>query len=210
VASALGLLIAPARVDRSMTLGRQLKDTRPDELEAAFDALEAEAAQVITETLAPGIEFSFERYADIRFVGQGFDIVTRLPGGPFDASTPSRIQGDFETAYTRVFGQVPPVQDIELINLRVSAQEEARNQDLALASSPNEQWQIGASVRSVWHEEAAQYLELPVLARESMRIDEVLQGPVVVEDASSTLLVPGAATVVRDGAGNLIIDLQDE
>jgi len=210
VASALGLLIAPARIDRSVTLARQLKDTRAEELERAFRALEQEAAEVMKETLAEGEGFFFERYADIRFVGQGFDLVTRLPDGPFGESTPSRIQADFEVVYKRVFGQVPPVQDIELVNLRLSAREVVRDHDLSLSTSGHEQWRIGSQTRNVWQDETAEYRQLPVLAREEMAIDEALPGPLIVEDSSSTLLVPAGATVVRDGAGNLIIDLPEE
>src|SRR5258707_12731178 len=43
VASALGLLIAPARVDRSATVGRTLDVLSARELEAAFAALEVAA-----------------------------------------------------------------------------------------------------------------------------------------------------------------------
>lgn len=210
VASALGLLIAPARIDRSITLARQLKDIRVEELEDAFRALEEQAATVMKETLGDGAAFFFERYADIRFLGQGFDLVTRLPDGAFIESTPATIQADFETVYRKVFGQIPPVQEIELINLRVSAREAVREYELSLESSANEQWQIGAQSRKVWQDESTQYLELPVLAREAMTVNQALSGPLIVEDASSTLLVPAGATVVRDEAGNLLIDLPEE
>jgi N-methylhydantoinase A len=48
---------------------------------------------------------------------------------------------------------------------------------------------------------------LPVLARDELQLGQQLTGPLVVEDAASTLVLPAGATARRDGFGNLIIDL---
>src|SRR6185503_1756226 len=57
VASALGLLIAPARVDRSSTLARSLSAVTPEALEAAFAKLESDAAAVMKDTLLDGARY---------------------------------------------------------------------------------------------------------------------------------------------------------
>jgi len=207
VASALGLLIAPARVDRSMTLARQLSDIAPDALEALFRKLEEDAASVMKDTLVDGATFTYERTADIRFVGQGFELVTRLPDGPFDEDAPAKIRAAFAAAYGRVFGQVPPVQNIELMNLRIAAIESGVNRPLNLGSG-RQVWQPGAGNRDVWRADKNETRNVPALAREAMREGEVLTGPAIVEDASSTLIIPPGATAWRDPAGNLIVELR--
>ena len=208
VASALGLLIAPARVDRSATIARQLNDIGHEELEAAFQALEEDASTVMRDTLTPGAKYAFERRADVRFMGQGFEIITRLPTGPFDDTTQGKIHSEFQVAYTKVFGQVPPVADVELVNLRVAAVEQVVDRPLTLDASSKEAWRIGDGSRGVWNEETGQSGTVKVLSRESLVVDEVWPGPLIIEDASSTLLVPHEASVLRDQAGNLIIDLK--
>ncbi|MDP3759971.1 MAG: hydantoinase/oxoprolinase family protein [Ramlibacter sp.] len=207
VASALGLLIAPARVDRSTTLARSLASVTPESLEATFAKLEADAAEVMRVTLVDGVSYRCERSADIRFAGQGFELVTRLPDGPFDAGTPALIREAFAAAYGRVFGQVPPVQDIELMNLRVAAIEEGVERPLNLSASGRETWAPGAGNRHMWQAGAEAWRNVPSLPRESLRQGEKLQGPAIVEDASSTLVIPANATAWRDAAGNLIVDL---
>ena len=207
VASALGLLIAPARVDRSTTLARKLGDVSPDTLEALFRALEENAAAVMVDTLVEGGTFGYERSADIRFVGQGFELVTKLPPGPFGADTPALIREAFAAAYGQVFGQVPPVSEIELMNLRVAAIE--RGVDRPLNLSPGRQaWKPGASQREVWLAAGERKATVQVLAREVLRQGETLRGPAILEDASSTLVVPPGATAWCDAAGNLIVDLE--
>jgi N-methylhydantoinase A len=207
VASALGLLIAPARVDRSTTLARRLSAVAHGDLESLFSKLESDAARVMKDTLVPGASYRFERSADIRFVGQGFELVTRLPDGPFDAQTPERIREAFAAGYARVFGQVPPVQDIELMNLRDAAIEAGVDRPLNLAASGRETWKAGAGHRNVWQPAQEAWRNAPSLPREALKQGERLQGPAIVEDASSTLVIPPGATAFRDDAGNLIVDL---
>jgi N-methylhydantoinase A len=208
VASALGLLIAPARVDRSSTLARSLSAVAPEALEAAFAKLEADAAAVMKDTLLEGARYRFERSADIRFVGQGFELVTRLPNGPFDADTPAKIREAFATAYGRVFSQVPPVQNIELMNLRVAAVEQGVDRPLNLTASGRETWKPGAGNRDVWQAAGERFRNVATLPADQLRAGQNLRGPAIVEDASSTLVIPAGATAWRDPAGNLIVDLQ--
>ena len=208
VASALGLLIAPARIDRVRSIARQLRDIGVGELEAAFAALEQDAAQVMRETLGDDGAFSFERSADLRFVGQGFEIVTRLPPGPFDATTPARIIAEFKDGYARIFAHVPPVDGVEIINLRLAAIEKAADRPLRLTRSKTEAWSIGSGSRDVWDGSVGAWRRLKVIAREALETGQELVGPIVVEDASSTLLIPDGARARRDASGNIVVDLK--
>jgi N-methylhydantoinase A len=187
-----------------------LGEISPAELEAAFRTLEQDASRVMQDTLTPGAKYGFERAADIRFVGQGFEIVTRLPDGPFDESTPARIRAEFAASYARVFGQVPPVQDIELINLRLTAIEQLVDRPLTLDGAGKEIWKIGSDKREVWNEQTRQWQTLKVFARETLAAGQVLTGPLIIEDASSTLLVPAGASAIRDSSGNLVIELPSQ
>jgi len=208
VASAVGLLIAPARIDRVRSIARALRDIGVGELESAFAALEADAAKVMRETLGDDGAFAFERAADVRFVGQGFEIVTRLPGGPFDATTPARIVAEFKDCYARIFAQVPPVDEVELINLRLAAIEKAVDRPLRLTGARTEVGGSGSGSRDVWDGGAAAWRRLQVIAREALETGQELIGPVVVEDASSTLVIPEGARARRDAAGNIVVDLE--
>ena len=83
VASALGLLVAPARVDRMATVGVRLDQGEIGALEAAFQRLEDEARAVIADTGLKLEAATVRRLADGRFFGQGFDLVVALPDGPY-------------------------------------------------------------------------------------------------------------------------------
>src|SRR2546427_12810463 len=83
VASALGLLLAPARVDRVATVGLRLDRDSPAALEQAFRKLEDEARAVMADTGLKLESATVRRLADGRFMGQGFDLVVDLPDGPY-------------------------------------------------------------------------------------------------------------------------------
>jgi N-methylhydantoinase A len=208
VASAVGLLIAPARIDRVRSIARRLREVGVGELEAAFAALERDAARVMRETLGEGGAFAFERAADVRFVGQGFEIVTRLPPGPFDDATPARIVAEFKACYARVFAHVPPVDEVELINLRLAAIETAADRPLRLARARAEVGATNARSHDVWDASAAKWRRVTVVAREAVEAGQELIGPILVEEASATLLIPDGARARRDASGNIVVDLK--
>ena len=208
VASAVGLLIAPARIDRVRSIARRLRDIAVGELEAAFAALERDAGAVMRETLGAAGAFAFERAADIRFVGQGFEIVTRLPGGPFDAATPARIVAEFKDAYARIFAQVPPVDEVEIFSLRLAAIEKTTDRPLRLAGSRTAVADSSFGSREIWDAGTATWRRVKVVAREALVAGQELIGPMLVEEASATLLIPEGARARRDGSGNIVVDLE--
>ncbi len=205
VASALGLLIAPARVDRSATIGRTFDAISAQELEAAFAAIEAGAGRVIGETLGDAGDFSFERSADMRFVGQGFELVVALPSGPYDESSLHKIRTAFSDGYRRIFGHITPAVELEIMSIRVSAIESLRARPLMMVEST--EVERTRHLRRVYDEMADRWSEVPVLARAGLPYGRPIHGPLLIEDASSTLAVPSDGVAVRDAADNIIITL---
>ena len=110
VASALGLLVAPARVDRVATVGLRLDRDSGATLESAFRRLEDEARAVMADTGLKLETATVRRLADGRFLGQGFDLVVELPDGPYDDTDAGRrtLTAAFETAYREKFALTPP------------------------------------------------------------------------------------------------------
>ena len=89
VASALGLLVAPARVDRVATVGHPPRRGQHRALEAAFRTARGRGAGGDGGHRASSSRrATVQRLADGRFLGQGFDLVVPLPDGPYDDSGP--------------------------------------------------------------------------------------------------------------------------
>ncbi|MCC6534243.1 MAG: hydantoinase/oxoprolinase family protein [Burkholderiales bacterium] len=206
VASALGLLVAPARIDRSQTLAKRLSELDWQALEAAYRALEDDAGRVVTATLSAAAKPAVQRLADMRFAGQGYEVVTVLPPGPYTPASAAPLRAAFESAYETVFGRRPPVAEIELINIRVALSAAAGGGELALGIAAS-----GAAARPRTHRVARFATETrsaPVYDRNALPLGTRLSGPAIIEESSSTLLVPPRATARVDACGNIIVDLE--
>jgi len=208
VASALGLLMAPARVDRSATVAVQWEDIDWPTLDAGFARLEKDAAQVIEETGLDPKSASVTRLADMRFVGQGFEVVVTLPPGPYDAASATGIQTAFEDAYRQTFSRVPPDVIIEIINIRVSMRAPVPGSGIVFNAGSGGPATPKAH-RPVYFPEAGDYVDTPVYDRAILPAGEAIAGPAIVEESESTLVVGPDATMQVDGSGNLIVELED-
>ncbi|HMB33620.1 MAG TPA: hydantoinase/oxoprolinase family protein [Methylomirabilota bacterium] len=210
VASALGLLVAPARVDRVATVGIRLDEGSVAELEAAFRRLEEEARTVMADTGLKLENASVRRLADGRFMGQGFDLVVSLPDGPYDESEASRrrLTAAFETAYRDKFALTPPGVPVEFLNIRVAVRAPVSGSDVVLQGRPGE-GAAGArkGTRPAYFAERGGFVPTAVYDRQRLGVGDELDGPAVVEEEGSTLVIgPGGRARVA-GSGNLVLTL---
>ncbi|MDP6895578.1 MAG: hydantoinase/oxoprolinase family protein [Rhodospirillales bacterium] len=211
VASALGLLVAPARVDKVATIGFRVADGDLAELEAAFVALEADAAGVLVGTGLPLADVTHHRLADGRFVGQGFDLVVDLPPGPYDTEDENAVRdaltGAFEKVYRQRFNRTPPDVPIEFINARLSARlfVPGGGDVMTPSRSADGDGRIGA--REAYFPDAGGLTETAVHDRRRMAAGTIVNGPVIIADSGSTLIVgPGARAEVRV-SGSIVVHL---
>ncbi len=206
VASALGMLMAPAKVDKATTRIERLDAADWPALERAFTDLESQALAVIAETgLAPD-SAEIERLADLRYVGQGFELVVSLPKGPYGPDSRAAIEDAFGVAYVESFARKPPAGSVEMVNLRVSARARTTQQDVRLHGFAQGMG-TPKGTRPVYFPEAGGYTPTPVYDRYTMPAGLTLTGPAVIEERESTLVVGPGGKVLVDPFGNLVVTL---
>ncbi len=210
VASALGLLVAPGRVDRVATVGFRLDRDDPDALEAAFARLEADARGVLAETGLDPAGAVCRRLADGRFVGQGFSLVVDLPPGPYGGDRDdlrAALTAAFEAGYREKFARTPPDVAIEFINIRASVRAPVPVAPAPRVGGTTEHPVRPRGSRPAYFAEAGGFTETAVFARADLRPGAVFEGPAIVEESGSTLVIgPGGQARVR-ASGNIVIAL---
>lgn len=214
VASAYGLLVAPARADRSRTATFRPSSGRLAELEEAFRNLEAQVQGSLASVDATFGPIRLSRHADGRFVGQGFTLSVELPEGPYLADAAGEpavreaLTAAFEFAYREKFGRTPPDVPIELVNLRVTGEAPPR---MAFVPKSLEAGQRAtpSDMRDVYFREAQGYVKTPVFQRSDLRVGFSAEGPLLVEDTSSTLVVGPKGHVEQLASGNLVITIKE-
>ncbi|MCB1739008.1 MAG: hydantoinase/oxoprolinase family protein [Gammaproteobacteria bacterium] len=216
VASALGLLIAPARVDRVASVDFDLGSGSLSALEQCFARLEQEARAVLAEANLDADRARVQRAADGRFRGQGFELAVTLPDGPYDQgdaqTSRAALQAAYEQAYRQKYARTPPEVPVELVNARVSLRLDIEGagpvdaSSLGAETAMSEVQPVGR--RLAWFPELREFRPTAVYRRETLGRGASAEGPAIIEDEGSTLVVgPDARFTVLD-SGNLLVQMQ--
>jgi N-methylhydantoinase A len=207
VASALGLLIAPARVDRVATVARDMRAIVWPDLEATFARLEADARTVLAATLPDGGAPDIRRLADIRYVGQASELVVALPPGPYTPTSHDALLGAFEASYVAAFTRTPPATQVEIINVRVCASSAIESgAPTALAVKSAKICPVKGS-RMVYFPEVREFRPTLVYDRYALDPGQAFDGPAIVEERESTLLVGPGGRLEVAASGNIIVTI---
>jgi len=195
VGSALGMLMAPARVDRVASLNQALEVVDWDAVAATLARLHHEALPVIAEAGAETTSLVERRMADLRYVGQGSEVTVTLP----EDLSAETVRQAFETRYRALFTRTPPGATVEIIALRVSltAPMPATDRPIELHRGIAD---TAPRQRRVCFPEGE--CDAAVLNRYALRPGTQIDGPTVIEEDESTLLIGprGTARVLPDGA----------
>ena len=207
VASALGLLVAPARVDRVATVNLALDAMDWPRLEAVYRRLEADGQAVIARTGLDPASATVQRLADIRYIGQAYELVVDLPAGSYSPASKPALLAAFERQYRAHFTRIPPAVPIEFVNLRVRVQAEVPGGAAATRPATTAPAERRKGSRMVFFPELDDFVETPVYDRYGLQSGDRFDGPAVVEERDSTLVVgPGGRAVVTP-ANNIVIDM---
>jgi N-methylhydantoinase A len=182
--SALGLLAADLRQDYVWTMLRRLSELDLAETERAFAEMEATAGEALRAQGLPPDRIATTRFADMRFVGQAYELMFEVP----ERLQPAALAQRFRALYKRRYGHEHD-EEMELVNLRVAATGATRKPDLprlTIACAPDE----ARRTRPVYF--AGRWHEAPVVRRDSLVPGERLEGPAIVEEFGTTTVVPPA------------------
>jgi N-methylhydantoinase A len=192
-----------------------------------LDEMELQAREIIERTCQQGIKV--ERFADIRHVGQGYEVITPVQGGKLSKNDLSTIKRAFNRQYQRLFKRTISGVPLEVLNWRVrvsgtifkvqdpsgngrSKETERIAHRTALRQNVN---QLSRQVtpkqhREVYFEEIGGYVECPVHERSNLRKGVELTGPLIIEEKESTTVVTPGALCMLDHHGNLVLELREE
>ncbi|WP_207538599.1 hydantoinase/oxoprolinase family protein [Sabulicella rubraurantiaca] len=207
VASALGMLAAPPRVDRVMSLGQRLDACTASSLAAAFGGLEEEARQVLSDGGWTGGELAAGRLVDARCVGQGAYMPVNLPPAPWpeeDEAVRSLIRDAFRVAYVARYSRPPPAVPIELVHARVVLRGARGGAPTGVAPEAEAGRAASRQRRIVIGGEEH---EAAVYRRAALPAGFKAAGPALVEEAGSTLVVGPDARFAVLRSGNILVEL---
>jgi N-methylhydantoinase A len=206
VTSALGFLVAPPAVDDVRSYVSRLGSVDLDHVNALYADMEARAIEDLRAAGANPSAVKFTRTADMRHVGQGFEIAVPVPGGLLVAADEQTLRAAFFDAYATLFER--RVEDVPVETMSWRLQAEAPAPDLMITS------QHDADV--VPRPRAQRPLTLPGLGtmmadvydRYALTPGTSFDGPAIVEERESTAVAGPDCKLSVDAHLNLIIDIE--
>jgi len=204
VLSAQGLLISDVVYDYSRSRVRPWADVDPAGVAEAVAELRAEGdSELDSEGIAPGRR-QFERTADLRYVGQSFDLSVPVPDGEIDAETLETVERRFHERHEKRFGHADPAEPVELVTLRLRARGVVDEPALEPADTAGSVADAVAEHRDTHF--AGEVHETPVYDRSLLPAGGEFDGPAVVEGEESTVVVRPGQSVSVDADGTLAVD----
>lgn len=203
--SAFGLHVCDVKQDYIRTLVRKQSTSSSEEIETAWVEIEQNGQR---ELMAEGVDeehVKLVRSADMRYVGEGHEVIVSVPDGLTGDAAIAHIWDEFHTVHFETFGfDYRGEQDVELVNLRIQAVGEASRPVIHERVASSELAKPSTTRDIYWHEQG--WISCDIYDRTELALDQVVAGPTVIEEYGSTVVVPPNWTVRTDKYGNLILE----
>ncbi|MCO7219439.1 hydantoinase/oxoprolinase family protein [Klenkia sp. PcliD-1-E] len=205
--SAFGLLTVDVRNDYVQTMIAKHTALDAAAVATAYADLEARAATALDGEGFARDDQRMQRTADLRYVGQAFEVRVPVPDGELDDAALATVADAFHAAHHQLYGydfRTDPRQAVEWVNLRVSGIGPIRRPDLVARPDRTEGSVADAvtGTRRVFFDE---WVDTPLYARTQLQPGDVVAGPAIVEEFGSTVPVHPGFTATVDSCSNLLL-----
>ncbi|MBI4504360.1 MAG: hydantoinase/oxoprolinase family protein, partial [Chloroflexi bacterium] len=211
--SALGFLVAPMAIDFVRSYVTRLEHLDWAHVRALYGEMEERARGVLA---AAGVEagaMTFERSAEMRYVGQGYEIAVPLAADALADESLDGLRTGFQRAYERLYERSLPDVPVQALTWRLVARGPAPQIDLRVAGGGAGAVRRGdvemgrrgdretrgqgdgapglpkKGERQVYVPEAGRFVAVPVYDRYGRRAGDTLAGPASVVERESTAVV---------------------
>lgn len=203
VISAFGFLVAAPTIDDVRGYASPLSRVDWSRVLALYGDMESRARKLLLKAGGADAHVAMTRSADMRYVGQGFEVEVELPAGALSGQLEDAIRDAFDKTYVARFGRSIGDLPIEIINWRISARLPGRDISLAysLVDTPALRGERPIHFAG-WGERLA-----AVYDRYALKPGARIQGPAVFEERESSFSVGPDCIVEVDAQLNLIAEI---
>ena len=202
VASAIGMVASPNSFELVKADMQLLENLNFVKLEKNFFNLKKEGEKSLLKTGANKSEIFINNSLLMRYVGQGYEVEVPLKEKYLNLQKTEKIKGEFEKVYKNLFGRIENM-PLEIISLRTIASDKSsisnlRHISTKLSSITKQKKRKVYFGGKDFHEtKVFNRINLPKLFKED--------GPLIIEERESTLVIPPNFNVKLDLNGNLIV-----
>ena len=200
--SAFGLLATDLEFQRARTLyaeaGTMADGSRLAEVLAGLEAeIEADSSRE-----ADADSLTFEVWADMRYEGQSFDLPVAAPAGLAPEAMVESLVERFEAEHESTYGHRGRNERVVIVAIRLIGRGASASADFA--AGVRERSEQPESHRDAWFGPGLGWTPTPVIGRGSVPAGG-REGPLLVEEYDSVIVVPPGCTARSDPSGSVVI-----
>lgn len=216
VGSAVGLLDADPKFSVSQTSLLAIAPDSSDAIAAIYARLEERVKNEVPQ-IDRASQVEWQRFAYLRYQGQGYELKIDLPAGTIGGGYAARINEIFNTAYQNTYGYSQPDNMIEAADwyLTATLPTGLSSGETELAVTDRGSDNAGGAgakagrqeTRKAYFQDCGDYDECKVVDRYALKPGDMVEGPAIVEEReATTVILPGNVAEVRP-SGHLIITM---
>ncbi len=204
VGSAVGFLLAPIAYEVVRSRYMRLAEFDADAANALLAAMTGEARDVVAA--GAGDEKLVEtRYAFMRYVGQGHEIVVPLPDRPLVADDQVALQAAYDAEYRTLFARVVPTAAVEVLSWGVVVSTEAPL-PAPVADPADRSVAVETARVRVFDAETGERGEIPLYWRADLARGASLSGPAVIAEDETSTYVPARFDARIAATGSIVLE----
>lgn len=207
---ALGLLTADIKKSYVRTAIASYDEITPEQINAIMSSLRDEGSAWLDSEKVPNERRKFHGIAEMRYVGQNYELQVEIPTENITASDIEKMKRDFFVAHEKNYGYYNPNAPVQFVNFRCEATGIVKKPNLAELETTLDDPSKAEIGRRVVHFEESGAVDCPVYDRAKFGRAERVNGPCIIEQMDSTTVVPPNTWFSIDKFGNLIIRAFDE
>jgi N-methylhydantoinase A len=187
----------------------------PSVLDEAFAALEARARSDAEEAGLTDEQVTIQRLADVRYRMQVHNVEVPVAAAPLTPDKLAELGRDFTARYESLFGRGTgyAAAGMEIAALRVRALGRTMQPTIATTDQPQER-RAGDDVRKpsrpAWWHELSRMADTDVFDGTQLTAGHVVEGPAIIEEPQTTVVVRPDQVARVDRFRNIVIDLGED
>jgi N-methylhydantoinase A len=207
ITSTVGFLSAPLAFDFVRSWPGKLDALDWTRANALLAEMEAEGNALLMASGVAASDITHRREADMRYVGQGHEIRVPLPTGLLEASHAPALLVEFQRVYRELYERLGPPVAIEVLNWRVVSSGPTPNLKLEIPAAAGGDAQAARKgERPAYFPEAHGYVPTAIYDRYQLNPGATFDGPAIVEERESTVIIGPGAKCRIDGHHNLVVE----
>ena len=187
VGSAVGFLRAPVGYEVVKSLRMLLNKFNFEKVNNLLASMRNEAENIIQKN-SDKTEFSEERFAFMRYAGQGHEIKVPIDNEILSNEDAKKIKSSFEANYEKLYSRTLPNADIEILtwSLSLSVVDESSNEYLELDTYKTIKEN---SIIDFCDYQSGEKIKIPNYERTHLKPGDLIQGQCVITEAQTTIVV---------------------